>query len=153
MTLKDGYGFGGFSRAPPSKQHLSTPRPPPPPPRDCGLTTFHISINDWLPFKYFLGQVDSTLLLASCMTSLFRRQLLPLIEGDFHSYLYALFNMIAKLWLLDDISYFDNDWLPFKYFLRQVYSTLFLAPCMTLSLRLLFFHILDMIFVLFIFAF
>ena len=30
MTLKDGYGFGGFSRAPPSKQHLSTPPPPPP---------------------------------------------------------------------------------------------------------------------------
>ena len=29
MTLKDGYGFGGFSRAPPSKQHLSTPPPPP----------------------------------------------------------------------------------------------------------------------------
>ena len=28
MTLKDGYGFGGFSRAPPSKQHLSTPPPP-----------------------------------------------------------------------------------------------------------------------------
>ena len=27
-TLKDGYGFGGFSRAPPSKQHLSTPPPP-----------------------------------------------------------------------------------------------------------------------------
>ena len=24
MTLKDGYGFGGFSLAPPSKQHLST---------------------------------------------------------------------------------------------------------------------------------
>ena len=31
MTLKDGYGFGGFSLAPPSKQHLSTPPPPPPP--------------------------------------------------------------------------------------------------------------------------
>ena len=30
MTLKDGYGFGGFSLAPPSKQHLSTPPPPPP---------------------------------------------------------------------------------------------------------------------------
>ena len=29
MTLKDGYGFGGFSLAPPSKQHLSTPPPPP----------------------------------------------------------------------------------------------------------------------------
>ena len=28
MTLKDGYGFGGFSLAPPSKQHLSTPPPP-----------------------------------------------------------------------------------------------------------------------------
>ena len=25
MTLKDGYWFGGVSRAPPSKQHLSTP--------------------------------------------------------------------------------------------------------------------------------
>ena len=31
MTLKDGYGFGGCSRAPPSKQHLSTPPPPPGP--------------------------------------------------------------------------------------------------------------------------
>ena len=30
MTLKDGYGYGGFSLAPPSKQHLSTPPPPPP---------------------------------------------------------------------------------------------------------------------------
>ena len=30
MTLKDGYGFGGFSRAPPSKQHLSMYPPPPP---------------------------------------------------------------------------------------------------------------------------
>ena len=28
MTLKDGYWFGGVSRAPPSKQHLSTPPPP-----------------------------------------------------------------------------------------------------------------------------
>ena len=28
MTLKDGYWFGGFSRAPPSKQNLSTPPPP-----------------------------------------------------------------------------------------------------------------------------
>ena len=32
MTLKDGYGFGGFSLAPPSKQHLSTPPPPGGPP-------------------------------------------------------------------------------------------------------------------------
>ena len=44
MTLKDGYGFGGFSLAPPSKQHLSTPPPPPPGPwrvprqdRNCWL--------------------------------------------------------------------------------------------------------------------
>ena len=29
LRVKDGYGFGGFSRAPPSKQHLSTPPPPP----------------------------------------------------------------------------------------------------------------------------
>ena len=32
MTLKDGYGFGGFSRAPPSKQTSEYPPPPPPPP-------------------------------------------------------------------------------------------------------------------------
>ena len=29
MTLKDGYGFGGFSGTPPSEPNLSTPPPPP----------------------------------------------------------------------------------------------------------------------------
>ena len=33
MTLKDRYGFGGFSGTPPSEPNLSTP-PPPPPGRD-----------------------------------------------------------------------------------------------------------------------
>ena len=28
MTLKDGYGFGGFSGTPPSEPNLSTPPPP-----------------------------------------------------------------------------------------------------------------------------
>ena len=32
MTLKDRYGFGGFSGTPPSEPNLSTPPPPPPPP-------------------------------------------------------------------------------------------------------------------------
>ena len=32
MTLKDGYGFGGFSLAPPSKQVETTSEYPPPPP-------------------------------------------------------------------------------------------------------------------------
>ena len=32
MTLKDGYGFGGFSGTPPSEPNMSTPPPPPPPP-------------------------------------------------------------------------------------------------------------------------
>ena len=31
MTLKDRYGFGGFSGTPPSEPNLSTPPPPPPP--------------------------------------------------------------------------------------------------------------------------
>ena len=30
MTLKDGYGFDGFSGTPPSEPNLSTPPPPPP---------------------------------------------------------------------------------------------------------------------------
>ena len=30
MTLKDRYGFGGFSGTPPSEPNLSTPPPPPP---------------------------------------------------------------------------------------------------------------------------
>ena len=29
MTLKDRYGFGGFSGTPPSEPNLSTPPPPP----------------------------------------------------------------------------------------------------------------------------
>ena len=42
MTLKDGYGFGGFSLAPPSKQHLSTP----PPPRDyTDIMDMHIIVD------------------------------------------------------------------------------------------------------------
>ena len=60
MTLKDGYGFGGFNLAPPSKQHLSTPPPGPSragggkashtggppvtgfaPPRDHGAAVYH----------------------------------------------------------------------------------------------------------------
>ena len=54
------------------------------------------------------------------------------------------FDTISKLRLLDDISHFDNDWLPFKYFLRQLDSTLLLASCMTLLLRRLFLpHIKD----------
>ena len=31
MTLKDGYGFGGFSRAPPVQTTSEHPPPPPPP--------------------------------------------------------------------------------------------------------------------------
>ena len=41
-------------------------------------------------------------------------------------YWYARFQMISKWRLLDDISHFD-DWLPFKYFLRQLDSILLLV--------------------------
>ena len=113
--------------------------------------------------SHILHQLNSTLLLASCMTLLFRQLLLSLIEDDSHNYwgwyLYTLFKMISKLRSLDhDIfpspAWFHfapcflyniikttlfskkkkkkknisiNDWLPFKYFLRQLDSTLLLA--------------------------
>ena len=71
--------------------------------------TFHISINDWLPFKYFLHQLDSTFI-CSLLPMTLRRLLHALIEDD---KLQVLFKMISTLWLLDGISHFDPIWFHF----------------------------------------
>ena len=39
MTLKDRYGFGGFSGTPPSEPNLSTAPPPPPRAYEVALRT------------------------------------------------------------------------------------------------------------------
>ena len=56
MTLKDRYGFGGFSGTPPSEPNLSTP-PPPPPGYLCEERTSEDARQDirWSPPERRLG--------------------------------------------------------------------------------------------------
>ena len=89
------------------------------------MAAFHISINDRLAFKYFLyRQLDSTLL--------------P-FQHDFFSPLLKII-LISRVIYAHFLKWFPtfhisiSDWLPLKYFLRQLDSTL-LLPSYDIWLR------------------